>query len=759
MVAPNGWRRVVPGWPRLERHLPIALFVVAGLDVLVWFQGHLPVGAGDGGLLWFGYHAQFALGAYLHAWNPYANLGQPTGSNVALITWLVPFAVATRAGLPGWVSQALWFWGIQVASMLFMYHFLKGWLEQERYKCIAATVGAFFYNFMPIVVVNYWFRMDLNLVILPFAPAALIWVGRLPHANVRWIATRGAALLFFGSSLFLDSAYILPIAGLGAARLLFSLHGEWKGRAALQQARTILIGTVVATCANSWYLVPVVESLRSTYQAAAAQENPLVTLFAASSEVSPFGLAQFQALNASAPAWAFRDPSWRALYGSPLLVAVGTSLFVIAVLGMLHWKSVRGAAYFSVLWIAGILLSLGVSGPTGSAYFWAFEHIPFFGALRNPVNKFGIWIAVGGSGLVAIASLSLCNWLCWWKRHGREVWVGAALSIGMVLVYGFPMLTGGAVDGVIRIAGRPAPTTTVQVPGYYNTVATYLRENEASGGLATLPLSQTTYVTMAWRHGYDGADLQWLILERQAVAYTTGGTTPLGQYLERLEAQGTSALAEGLGRLGVKYVLLEGDVRGVGPGPRTTPTVSTRQYEAALRASGGTVVLRAGALVLMRLPNRAIAPMVTLSVGDGGRSGGLNLVDRSTPLRSVRSSSLSSGGVMVRLPRGWSGGLLTVHNSFASGWVATDVESGGTGGKGGSEESLRHVIVDGVLNGWVVPPSETGERATVYVNYQPQTVASDAAVASLMAVIGLVVWEAVCRLWAPVRRHSNGRLL
>lgn len=755
MVARRGSRRLGCGWQSSKRYLPVAVFAVAGLDVLAWFRGQLPLGAGDGGLLWSAYHAQFALGAYLHAWNPYPNLGQPTGAQIALVTWLLPFVIAAHAGLSAWVSQAVWFWGIQVASMYFMYSLLEESLPSQRYRSMAAIGGALFYNFMPLVAVNYWFRTDLNLVILPFAPAALIWVGRLPRANARWIATRGAGLLFFGSSLFLDSAYILPIVGLGMMRLLFSLRGEWQGGRALQQARSVLFGAIAAACANLWYLVPVVESVRSTYQAASAQENPLVTLVAASSEVSIVGLAEFRALNANAAAWAFRDPSWRGLYSSPALVAVGILLLVIALFGALHMKAVRGGAYFGVVWLVGISLSLGLSGPTGPVYLWAFEHIPFFGALRNPVNKFAIWIAIGGSGLVAIATLRLLGLVHRWGRREWQVWVGGAVGIGLILLYGFPMLTGGVVDGEIRIAGHPAPTTAVQVPGYYRAVTSYLRESGARGGLATLPLSQTTYVTMAWRHGYDGADLQWLVLEREAVGYTTAGTTALGQYLESLQAEGTSVLAANLGRLGVKYVLLEGDVRGVGPGPRTAPSVSAKQYEIALRASGATVVVRSGPLVLMRLPSRVITPMVTLSVGDGGGSSGLDLGNRGAPWRPVSSSSLTGGGVMVRLPGGWSGGLLTVHNSYASGWVATEVLSGGSGGKGGSRKPLKHVMVDGVLNGWVVPASGNGERATVSVTYQPQTVTSEAAVASILSIVIVIGWEVGCRLWSPRTRQSR----
>jgi hypothetical protein len=729
---------------------PYVLFLVAALNVVTWFPSGLPIGWRDTGLLAFSYHPALLAHVDSYPWNPLDQLGIANTTGMAGLPFAAWFWGASILGATSGIAQALLYYLIQASAMLLMYRLLLGLLGTQTSSAMAAAcLGALFYNFSLLSLENYWMIGDASVALLPLIPAVLLAIeailrGKRPASVALRLGVACTCLL----GAFENPAYVLPLLPICAVYLAGRLAGprywtdRWRhhgDRGRTQAAsdkseapglgRTLMRLVIVAgfTCLLLlWYLLPAIADISSYYQSATSQLNPLGLLRQADLNVSFTSLVRFKAFRTYTPAFAwYWAPSWRLVYDTPLFKVLSAVLVSVVALGLLaRWRRalIRWAA---VLWIGGIILCLGGSGLFGSLYVWAIVHVPYFGAFRDPTNKWTPLVLVGATLLFA----SGCRWLLNCKAIGerRCSQVVAWGILGAVIVaYAFPVWLGGAGDPVIRGPGWSI-SRGVSVPRAYDEVTRYLDRQKGWVRVLVLPLSASGYRWFKWQHGYDGPDLSWLQLGVAAVSGGVEGSGPSGSVagvltgLAALPLSSQIVLAE---RLGCEYAVVESDVVSVS-GPLSLNNLGLRKPRSlvsAIERAGGVTVFRSGAVQVLRLPSSRVGQLVSYSTLVPGSAGSAKA------LVSWRAAGPTS--FVIRISGVEASGEVEIAEAYSTQWRARVVSSSSvpstrsfSGHQARASDALepgaylRHVEVDGYANAWLIPARDAQTTVEISVQY------------------------------------------
>ncbi len=383
--------------------------------------------------------------------------------------------------------------------MCLMYLLLLRLLDAQRSSSRAtACLGALFYNFSLLSIENYWMIGNTSIALLPLIPAVLLGIeaivgGGRPVPVALRLGVACTCLLGAAA----NPAYVLPLIPISVVYLAGRLAGSGWRSAGLILLRVAVVAGFTALLL-SWYLLPAIADVGAFYQSVISELKPLVLLREADLNASFTDLLRFKAFRTYTPAFAaYWAPSWRLAYDTPLFEALSAVLVSVVVLGVFaRWRRqlIRAA---TVLWIGGIILCLGGSGLLGSLYVWAISHVPYFGAFRDPTNKWTPFVLAGATLLFASGSGWLLNCRVIREGAGRQVTACAILG-GVILAYGFPMWLGGLGDPAIRGPGWTI-SRGVTVPRAYEEARAYLDHQSGWFRVLVLPLSTSGYRWFEWQ--------------------------------------------------------------------------------------------------------------------------------------------------------------------------------------------------------------------------------------------------------------------
>jgi hypothetical protein len=740
-------RRAILQW----RGWPYVLFLVAALNVVTWFPSGLPIGWRDTGLLAFSYHPALLAHVDSYPWNPLDQLGVANTTGMAGLPFAAWFWGASILGATSGIAQALLYYLIQASAMLLMYRLLLGLLGTQTSSArAAACLGALFYNFSLLSLENYWMIGDASVALLPLIPAVLLAIeailrGERPASVALRLGVACTCLL----GAFQNPAYVLPLLPICVVYLAGRLAGprywtdRWRhhgDRARTEAAsgkseapglgRIVMRLVVVAgfTCLLLlWYLLPAIADISSYYQSATSQLNPLALLRQADLNVSFTSLLRFKAFRTYTPAFAwYWAPSWRLVYDTPLFKALSAVLVSVVTLGLLaRWRRalIRWAA---VLWIVGLILCLGGSGLFGPLYVWAIVHVPYFGAFRDPTNKWAPLVLVGTTLLFGSGSRWLLN--CKAIRERRVVGLMTCGILGAVIIaYAFPMWFGGPGDPVIRGPGWSI-SRGVTVPLGYERARMYLEHEKGWFRVLVLPLSSSLYRWFKWQRGYDGPDLSWLQFGVPTVSSGGEGSLPGGSLLSGLTTLPVSSQLVLAERLGCRYAVVESDVVSVS-GPFSLNSLGLQNASSlvgAVERAGGVSVFRSGPVEVFRLPVSRVGQLVSYST----------LIPRGagSPRTLVSWRAVSPTSFVIRISGVEASGEIEIAEAYASQWRARVVSSSSVpstrtslGRQAMASDSLepgaylRHVEADGYANAWLIPARGSETTIEISVQYTERT--------------------------------------
>jgi hypothetical protein len=755
---------------------------------VTWFPSFQPIGWRDTGLLTFSYHPALLAHVDSYPWNPLDGLGVPNANGLASLPVALWFWGASILGVTAGVAQAFFYYLVQASAMCLMYILLLRLLERQTGSSrAAACLGALFYNFSLLALENYWMIGNASIALLPLIPAVLLAIegivrGERPVPVALGLGVACTCLL----GAFENLAYVLPLLPICVVYLVGRLGGPgcrhtkggrtWRlahapggpimpgsRDRALGSGRIMLRLALVAalTCLLlSWCLLPMIANVGAYYQSASSQLNPLALLREADLNVSFTNLVRFKAFRTYTPAFAsYWAPAWRLTYDTPLFKALSAVLVSVVTLGMFaRWGRVL-VRWAAVLWIGGVILCLGGSGLFGSVYVWAIVHVPYFGAFRDPTNKWTPLVLLGATLLFA----SGARWILGAKaiRERRVGRVIACVILGVVVVvYAFPMWIGGPGDPVIRGPGWSI-SRGVTVPPAYEEVRSYLDHQKGWFRVVVLPLSPSGYRWFKWQRGYDGPDASWLQLGVPTVSSGVEGSGPSASVLSGMVALPLSrqlVLAE---RLGCRYAVVESDVVSVS-GPASLNSLGLQKASSlvgAVKRAGGVSVFRSGAVRVFRLPTSRVGQLVSYStlvpLGPGS----------ARTLVSWRAVSPTS--FTIRISGLEASGEVEIAEAYASQWRARVVSISGvpsTGTFSGHQAAaadavepgayLRHVEADGYANAWLIPARGSETTIEISVQYTERTSEEVGELVSAALVLILAISE-LARLVARRRRRAR----
>lgn len=735
----------------LGRLSPYCILVVAALNVAFWFPSGAPIGWGDTGLLMYGANPSIFLHAATAPWNGLMQLGMRSAASMTLLPLAVYFYVVRHAGVSPAVAEGAYFFAIQLTGMLAVYAVAKK-LGAERVSCQGALAAALFYNFAPLTFENYWMIGNSSVILIALAPLVVLVAIRLPETG--FVRGAGEVILveYFCFAGFQDPAYFLPVLTLSVVLAILAVL-----RINGSPARMVLTFVSVAlagAAAAAWYVLPYLLQLNSFFQQATAEIKPAVYLSAADQNVNLHSLVEFRAFRSGSPAFApYWSPSWRLLYGSAGFQAIGLLLLGVVVVAALLgiWRHDWRVVGLIVTGLIGLLLCLGGNPPTGSLYLWAFKHVPYFAAFRNPANKWTPWLLLPSAMLFAYGVSQLLRSIKGaasfrrrrpGSRHVLQVAAGALICL-VVVGYGFPMFGGGPGNPKIRSQtfvlkpGVRAPPSFLDVRDFFARQRGWFR-------VLVVPLSLNGYRWFKWPQGYDGPDLSWLQFGVPTVS--SPYSQPMGdggRFLFSMANLAPEKILRVAERIGCRYVLAEGDAVGTGVSYFARPRPSAAEFVAAAQQLGGQTVLRRGSLTVVSMPKKKTAPLVSVLSLTRHRYAGR--------VAGLATDNQSSARAVLTLSQGVD--LVVFREAYDSQWHLTLTRLDHGAGRVVVE---RHVVVNGYGNAWLVrvPRQKRLEKVSATFTYGAAALEDLGALISVVTVAGLLVAAIATRL-----RRSSGLTL
>lgn len=512
----------------------------------------------------------------LHVWDPQGALGQLQNQAYGYLWPMGPFFwVSDALGVPGWVTQRLW-WSL-VIGVAFVG---AAWVARavgvrSDLACLVAGVA---YALSPRMLttlgpisIEAWPGALAPWVLLPLV------IGSQRGSPRRAAALAGLAVAMVGG---VNAAATFAVIPLGVVWLLTRTAGPRRRSLMLWWPVFTLLGTL-------WWLVPLF--VLGAY-------SPPFLDFIESTSVTTFPTTPFDTIRGTSNWVPYIDPGSRAgndLVTTGYLALNSGVLLVLGFAGILRRQTpVRAFLAWSVA-IGVVMVSAGHYGAVSGWFAGDLRTLldGVLAPLRN-VHKFDPVVRLP---LVLGLAFALQGVLGGDTERARDPGGPSLARVQRVAFLGMTVLAlvGSMLPAVF---GRVAPAgALLGVPGYWTETSDWLSEHEDAGGAILVPGSG--FADYLWGSPRDeplqwGTSARWVV--RNAIPLTPPGTIRMLDALEERFAQGrgSSGVATALARAGIAYVVIRNDLERDSDVP--DPVVV---HQAIRQSPGLTRVARFGPMV------------------------------------------------------------------------------------------------------------------------------------------------------------------
>ena len=470
------------------------LLIIPLLLTLIWFRNGLVVGGGEDGLIFYNPSIAFEYSKSL--WTEYG-----IGFSVLWFLQRLPLLFVAslfteQLGLQSYVVQAGLFFILLATGIISMYYLTLLLLGGNNMKRSVAFIASLFYLLNPYSMSQVWSRglypQFFYFALLPLL--LLLLILGLEKKKYRYaLLITFASVIYspaFGFVTFIFTFWVLVIAS-----LLYWLYFNKKNKKDILFVLSfffILLSSWVLV--HAWWFFPVIFSnsvILSGYLTN-SQEN-LGTLLGVSRNFTPHVIIRLLQRTY------FFDPSaYSTIYSSVSFQLISIIPVVFMILGLtkvIKSPKLRKFKFFILLFVLGLIVSLGANPPFGSLFVFAFKKISFLQAFRNPYEKFGLVYTLGYSGLFAYGLIAILN-----KKRLSTLLISFVFFL-VCGVYAWPMWTG-------RVVAAPDKKIGLAVPGYYNDLKKWLDTSNENFRVFMTPLWAGDGATYRWEGGgkYQGLD-------------------------------------------------------------------------------------------------------------------------------------------------------------------------------------------------------------------------------------------------------------
>lgn len=464
------WSRLV----RAARGVPWTLWITIACALLIFHTWYFSLGA-----LTFGDLKTFTPDSlkqdfpFAHLWLGNERLGFPM---TTFYQFYVAFAWLFKAGA-SWAlaERLLFFWFFPVLLVGGIYGLVHAITRDRLASGLASLVALLNVQILTLALGGH--VSDTN------ATALVAWVlwGTLEFMR----SGRRPWLVMTVLALALQSAYDLrwnpPTAGLAIALAVAWALRTRMTHSALRAAAVFGAAILAILCANLYWLLPKI--VGSTVAPAPPNGNldiswvlrgSVITWTDAFAGWNPYFMNGFERpplLQMPGPPYALLIP----------LAAVAAALLVRR----------RAATFFLGMLVFFAFLGKGANEPFGDPYVWAFQHVPVFGAYRDP-SKLAIYVGIASAVLIALGVAALHRSQRPWLAHASSLAVGSiAIWLGF---HAFDPSIGGVVKPRV-------------IPAHYAAINRFLADDRSYGRVLWLP-EVPRWVSHTLVHpAVDGVDL------------------------------------------------------------------------------------------------------------------------------------------------------------------------------------------------------------------------------------------------------------
>jgi hypothetical protein len=459
----------------------------------------------------------------LPSYSDYSFLGAPLFSSFPPGLYFIhaPLVGILGASLGTKVMLFILFW----LAGVFMYFFVRTLTGSRP----ASLIAALLYTYNGYSLAEFIFEAHGDLLLAFTLTPLLFWQleRTISKPSVGRATLCGLCLAFL--ILSAPQAFPLLVGPFFVAYVLFHLVVSFKNRTeALASLRASLIVVAVALCLSAFWWLPSLGERAQMYSVSYAKADSL-----------PYAVTFWQAVTLRPPSCCsdLAPSSANALYVSAWqMIAV-----VLVALGIcLNYRNKR-VWFFAIMIAAGILLALGLQSSI-NLYGFAFDHLPFFKAIRTP-GRFLLfttfcYAALGGYAVMALEKLI--------KGNMKRVALAGVLAVLIV--------------GNVWSASQQAFQTFRLSPDKENAYA-WLKDQEGGDYRITDLPFQTWVYDPETRNIIDPTN--WTFLHGKetvsggAPALATKYTVNTLESLDTDIANNKSNIGEWLNILNVKYVILD----------------------------------------------------------------------------------------------------------------------------------------------------------------------------------------------------------
>jgi hypothetical protein len=537
----------------------------------MWFKGDSLVAGGD----YFPDLAPYReIGKYFYIW--YSEGLGGTTQPLQLIPYAVYSAIINFFGVPAFLIQRISFYLLFTFSGISMY-FLSAVILCTKNKFIP-LFSALLYMFNPWALVLIWsvhYTMSIGMIFAySFFPLMLAVVakGLKEKKGLTYIAYTSPLITLVSVAGY--SNPLIAVLQLVLIGFYIVFHITTERKDALHDVKFAFMFISVWLLLNAFWILPFLP-LTGLYYSVSGYKA-LINV----NDVDAFraaGAPLFDVLRLTG-FWTLQggvagDPiiHWAPSYSSP--IASLSLLFpLLAFLPILLKPKDKNVLFFTLLAVLSIFFMKGSNAPLGEFTESFFIKTGLIIPFRNPYHKFGFYVVLSYSLLMACALGEIFRRLANINPHSikplRKInilslshiksLVPIACIFLLVGLYVWPFWTGDVIDP----GGKVIPSARVKIPNYYFEAANWVDLQEDDFNIYSLPLKSHVYAAYWWNNGsegYLGEDPALTICSKPIIGLASDANGLAGRIAELIVNNRTYGVGELLSLLNVKYILLHKD--------------------------------------------------------------------------------------------------------------------------------------------------------------------------------------------------------
>ncbi len=529
------------------------IFIIPTVLTLIWFKNGNILGHGESGLPF--YNLELQLAAFRDSWANYT-LGIPTNITTASIPTYRLLSIIQKAGVPGYLIQAIYFWLIFVVSGLSVYSLTKLLFPKLENKLYLMSV--FFYWFNPFSLVNVWNRF-LNNFILFYALLPLLlflFIKGIKTSKYIYAIMIPLTTVIFSYALTSIVASVLVWVILFYTACFYIFVGKSR-KDRLFIVKYFFICLILFVAVNIWWI-----SQTITYAFSGSFAPAAASFFRSSGNYDSLSVVSHQLGNIGdlirlrhGPIYSKDGLFWLQIYNIVPIVLLEFGIFAIILFAFIKNRRNSDVLYITSFLILSIFFSKGINPPMGEIFDFIFVKFTFLQIFRNPFEKILFLAPLAEAPMFALGIFSLFEII---SNRGRKI-LYLASFIWLVIIWGYPFWT-RLVFANSDYLNETNINFEVKVPKDYENAVEWLNSKEGRFRLIVLPLGNEG-ITYLWERGYSGIELSNQIFPVPAVSLNT--TIPY--YNTVVKSLENDILKSGdvtdlMNNLNARYILLRKDI-------------------------------------------------------------------------------------------------------------------------------------------------------------------------------------------------------